>query len=531
LINYPDISTLSSLERAIVFHKAGLTNKAEFLYRLICILDPSCFDAFNNLGLLYKESGRLLDSILVFKKGIEYSPFAPSLHYNLSLIYFAAARYFDAFNLLTTCLRLDQDNPAYYVQLARVNLVLGDDNAAVDNCKKALNLDPRCEANTVLAHYYCNILDTSNALHYSRTAFLNSNCDDLDCYTNYTTTLLFLGEYAEAEILTDNWLISHPACRIALMFKALFHLRRYEFEPGWKLFEYRNIKRISFFNTLPPFNPLVHKSVLICAEQGIGDEIMFASVIPSLLENDLNVELECDRRLISLYQRSFNSPNIRFHQRGYLNPSILISESIISIGSLPRFYRQNLVDFKSTSSGYLKALPFHQTFNLSPADSRVLNRSFRIGISWRSTLDRRLNKQNSANLIDLARILFKYTDDVVSLQYGPVFDELEFVKHQTGHRVHHDHNKNLKSDIDYLASLICSCDLVVTTPNITPSLAGALGIPFLLLLPYGGERWRWGANSQTSYWYDTATILRQETHNCWDSVIHQLDSYLMNLLN
>ena len=87
--------------------------------------------------------------------------------------------------------------------------------------------------------------------------------------------------------------------------------------------------------------------------------------------------------------------------------------------------------------------------------------------------------------------------------------------------IFHIESLDYKNDIEGLASLVATCDLVITIPNFTTSLAASLGIPVFVLLPFSSD-WRWFLNSQTSPWYPTVKIFRQKKLGEWQDVINEV---------
>ena len=148
-----------------------------------------------------------------------------------------------------------------------------------------------------------------------------------------------------------------------------------------------------------------------------------------------------------------------------------------------------------------------------------------IGISWKSSSNSDDASWRQLPLADLVNSLKLPRIKLVNLQYGDVSDEINSL--QKGHDidiicVNEIDNKN---DLDGLAALISALDLVVSIDNVTVHLAGALGIPTKVLLPYACD-WRWGTNSNSNYWYDSVELYRQETTGDWTPVLNKLTEHL-----
>jgi ADP-heptose:LPS heptosyltransferase len=258
--------------------------------------------------------------------------------------------------------------------------------------------------------------------------------------------------------------------------------------------------------------------VLVWGEQGIGDEIMFSSVILDLYATSLQILVKCDERLIPLFERSFPSDII------YFSKSQPVPEDKydfhIPMGSLPLTFRKSPECFRQSASGFLKC-------DMAKAESikTLLTRKHSkkiVGISWKTKSALRNSSNRDVKLAELANALDRSDTQLLCLQYGDVFDEIEAVQRDFGINVTQFGEVDNMSDIDGLATLIMACDQIVSTTNATVHLAGALGAKVTALLPFS-PRWIWGAGSE-SFWYDSVTPLKQKSHRNWDNVLENLRS-------
>ncbi len=267
----------------------------------------------------------------------------------------------------------------------------------------------------------------------------------------------------------------------------------------------------------PKWNLSEKNRVLLWAEQGIGDEIMFASVIPDLYSSCSKLIVKIDKRLIALFRRSFPEDiDFRVHDEAVSETEY---DAHIPMGSLPLHFRQTIDSFKPTARGWLtacdvKASRLRRTL-LSDGSETL------IGISWYSTKPRKGAEKKVMKLAQLARKLDAPKVKLINLQYGDVNDELDSLQKETGIEVIQVPEINNKTDIDDLAALIMACDKVVSISNVTIHLAGALGKEAQLLLASLCD-WRWGQSSKSSYWYNSVRLYRQTKIDDWDNVLKQL---------
>jgi ADP-heptose:LPS heptosyltransferase len=233
--------------------------------------------------------------------------------------------------------------------------------------------------------------------------------------------------------------------------------------------------------------------------------------------------VECDRRLISLYERSFPE-NIRFiADRNSLSDSEYDSQ--IAIGSLPKHFRHEREDFKNMSPGWLKA-DSDQTLVLREK-LQAQTKDKIIGISWFTKSAGELSHKRNIPLEVLAKYLKRVPGKYVNLQYGDTAEEILEVNHRVNFELNTVDEIDLFNDIDGLAALISACDIVISIDNLTVHLAGALGVDTRVLLPEVPEE-RWGVTGSDTYWYDQLTLHRKDNKNGWEQ---QLECLTQDLLN
>ena len=257
------------------------------------------------------------------------------------------------------------------------------------------------------------------------------------------------------------------------------------------------------------------------AEQGIGDEIMFASLIPELHAKCAKLIVQCDPRLIPLFKRSFPK-DIEFYDKNDLVPESLY-EFHIPMGSLAQILRPSIESFAKGAKPYL----FCQNEQALELRKQITGNkdSTLIGISWSSKSTIPAARHRNIFLADIARLLNKPDTTLVSLQYGDVSNEIEDLKKHHNIDVIEVSDIDIYNNIDGLSALISACDHVVSTDNATVHLAGALGADTHVLLPVNQD-WRWGLESSKSYWYETLKLYRQENLGEWNQTLKNLEMKL-----
>ena len=296
----------------------------------------------------------------------------------------------------------------------------------------------------------------------------------------------------------------------------------HQFELGFAEHEWRwkrpELKLGAVLDTSKPMWCGEHnQAVFVWREQGIGDEIMFASLLSELHSVSSKVIVECEPRLISLFERSFSKDITFVSDRSSVNEDMY--DFHISLGSLSRFFRTSVESFKANNSHYL----FHDGVRTKKLRQKLLSGEDKklIGISWKTASPVPNAQDRNIKLSDIARVLNKPGTQLVSLQYGDVSDEISNLKEEFGISVTQVSEVDNKNDIDGLASLIMVCDEVVSTTNVTVHLAGALGADVSVLLPFV-PRWIWGRPNSPSTWYGSVKTYRQSTVGEWDTVLRLL---------
>lgn len=240
------------------------------------------------------------------------------------------------------------------------------------------------------------------------------------------------------------------------------------------------------------------KRLLVWSEQGVGDQIIYMSLLPRLQQEGEKMVVMCDARLIPLLKRSF--PDIDFVVQ---TSRIKDIDYQIPLGSIPSQFvydlthipEQRATEFFKPDAEKVKRLrdELH--------DGRRL-----IGLSWASGAPR-IGNHKTIDLHELQPILSLPDCKFISLQYGNPYEEIFEVEQKTGHRVHVVPDVDNQNGFDDFAALIKACDAVVTVSNVTGHFAGALGVPAYLF--DSNKLWYWNnkANDQvTNLWYPSVRV-------------------------
>ena len=268
-------------------------------------------------------------------------------------------------------------------------------------------------------------------------------------------------------------------------------LKKGRFEDGWRLYDHglqvkaaapqrwqRSLKK-PFTPAEVPFwrgESLQGKRLLLLGEQGIGDSMMFATLIPKLLKEGAQIALLPGDRLLSIYRRSLPDTTVISTdelKRGDWKKSDFDLQS--PLGSICQYRFHRLADYGPLSR-FLKADP-NQTAELRQrySDGRPL-----IGISWQGGGKANRIALKSLKLKQLTPLLQRSDCRFVSLQYGDDGPHLKRYQQATGIEVLHDDAINPLKDMDGWLSQVAAMDAVISIANTTVHGAGGLGIPTAL---------------------------------------------------
>jgi cytochrome c-type biogenesis protein CcmH/NrfG len=436
------------VNQALAHHRAGRLDDAERIYRQVLAVDPAHADALHLLGMAAFQTGRLDLAVEMIQRAIAAHPNAASYHSNLGNVLQAQDKLQEAVASYKKALALRPGIPETHLNLGNVLRELGDVDGALSAYRRAIELKP----------------------------------DLADAQVAESTTLLLQGDFSR------GWT---------------------NFELRWRTQDYDTPLR-AYPQPLWSGEALPSGRLLVWGEQGIGDEIMFAGLLPDLIKTRIPLALECDRRLAPLFARSFPGVAVISSYNPAKNSDLEVAAHLPS-GSLPRFFRSSRAAFDATTSPYLIADPVErEKFRAQYGDVRAT-----IGIAWR-TRNAKSGRKRSIDLGALAPLFADSRLRWISLQYGD-HAELEAEARAADAPVAIDRSVDQLEDIDRFAAQAAAMDLVLTIDNSTAHLAAALGIPTWLLLPFAPD-WRWMLASDRRPWYPTMRIFRQPQRGDWASV-------------
>jgi tetratricopeptide (TPR) repeat protein/ADP-heptose:LPS heptosyltransferase len=500
------LSSTEQWEQAInVFNKA-------------IVLDPGCADTYNDLGIALRALDNLEDAILSYNNAIALRPRFAEAYNNLGIALKEVGELEEARSALMAAIASKADYAEAHCNLGTVLKEQGNSVEALKYYEHAILIKPN------YAEAYNNIgsvLREQGNLESALDSFQNAiaiSPKHAEYIYNMGTVFAELGRMEEATEAYEASLAIKPDYPAANVNLGRVNWRKLNFKRGFELMEWRwSLGKgelyfgDQFDSVKPTWNGFDREEIFVWKEQGIGDEIMFSSMLLEISKKSRKIIVECDNRLLPLYKRSFPN-NIKF-----INDRSQIClddyKSHISIGSLPKYFRHSLEDFRSTSSGWLKADPV----KVKSLREKICkdNVDKIIGVSWHTNSSGSRGQKRTIPLNTIIEHLKRLPANFISLQYGDTAEDIRMVNKDNSFNLITIDEIDVYNDIDGLAALIKACDVVVSIDNLTVHLAGALGVDTKVLLPEIAEE-RWGAVGSNSYWYDHLTLYRKEEAFGWE---------------
>ena len=512
-----------------VLKDLGKLDEAVASYQKAIAIKPDFAEAYGNLGYVLQDLGRLDEALAKYHKAIDLQPDYAETHSNLSNAFKELGRMDEAVASYHKAITITPDFAEAHNNLGNVLKDLGQPEKAVASFHKALAIKPElAEAHYNLGNALREDLGKPDEAYVSYLKALAIKPDYVEAHVNLGNALRDQGRLDEAVASYRKAIAIEPDCAQAKKNLGMTQLVLGDFRNGWENFEYRWLcddLSPSFKKYEKPLwqgTAIDGKSLLLWEEQGIGESIIFTSMIPDLIERGADLILECNKRLIPLFSRSF--PSITCAAEN--DPGIGKTEDKTfdlhtPLGNPGRWLRTDFASFPARPS-YLVANGEQQQI----LRNRYLERGNAIlaGIAWHSNgpvygVKKSMTLQDLRPLLEMPGITF------IDLQYGDTSQERKDFTAETGVEVFHDDGVDQMADVDLFASQVAAMDIVVSISNTTAHVAGALGIPTLLML--GTDPiWYWLLEREDNPWYSSLRLFRQRKSGDWQGVVERVRNEL-----
>lgn len=463
----------------------------------------------NDLGRLAHRLGELATAEQLFRHFLAGQPGHPEGTNNLACVLRDQHRFEEAIELVRGSLGEDPSRPILWNTLATILNQRGDLEQAIVFYDEALRLDPG----------------------FARARYNKGNAR------------LTMGEAAGALADLEAALETPVDERDGVQFRlarALALLANGRIAEGWDAYEIRHHRSVprgaDFAIGRPLWSPtddICGKSMLVVGEQGLGDEVMFAQVLPEVLAAlgpDGRLTLAVESRLVELFARSFPKAEVVAHRtaaQGARNlrhlPTLETLESIdcwTPMGGLLRRWRSTPEAFVAKS--YLTPSP--ERVNAWRSTLAGLGGTPKVGILWKSL---RVDTERTRLFSPFEQwepVLRTPGVQFVNLQYGDCSAELELAE-RAGVPLWTPPGLDLRNDLSEVAALTCALDLVVGPANATLNLGAASGAPVWLIATPGA----WTRLGQEGYpWYPQARVFTPARLNDWRPLMDEVAQALQS---
>lgn len=543
--------------------REGKHDQAIEAYEKILASHPDHFNACVKLASLYYDQRKSAQAITCYQKAIAAKPLDAHLHYNLGLAYIQQEAWQNAIEELKKTIDLDPFHDRVYLNLGTAYEKLKQHEDAISAYKQAIANHPQSvDAYRNLGNVFCHLERLEEALEPYRKAvelqprnvhammelanalnMLDLNQEALEWYEkmlqinpniisalyNFGYTLKKMGAIDRALEIYDQVISKKSDYASARFSRSGIYLMRGDFERGWDEYEWRwkaydeDPKR--FNRPLWEGEDIAGKTLLIYAEQGLGDTLQFVRYLKYLKEhiNNVRIMFETQEPLVTLLRgQPYIDVVIARNERPPSN-----CHYHVPLMSLPRIVKTR-VETIPADIPYL-SVPPHL---VSLWKKRLAqDTQFKIGICWQgnshySTLSLRRAVAAKSIALSLLAPLFDIKGiSIYSLQQVDGIDQITQCPFK-------EKLKTFDKDFDKTngrfmdtAAVIKNLDLVISVDTGVCHLAGALGVPTWILLPEPAD-WRWLVGHSDTPWYPNVRLFKQKKQGDWsgaiEEIVHQL---------
>jgi tetratricopeptide (TPR) repeat protein len=512
----------------IAFAQLGRLEEAAACFRHALSLDPYYAEAYNNLGLVLAQQGRIDEAVANYRQSLHLRPGNALAHNNLGNVLRDRGQLDEALDCYREAVRLHPQYAEAYNNGGIAFAKQGKFEDAASCFQEALRLRPNyAKAHSNLGNALKNLGRLEDSLACYREA-LRLEPNYAEAHNNLGAAVVAVGQLKEALANYDQAVRLNPEYAEVHRNRALLWLLLGDFEQGWPEYEWRwycqGVAKPSFQQPLWDGSPLEGQTILLHAEQGLGDTLQFVRYAPLVQQRGGRVLVQCQPVLRSLLE---SCPGIdRLVGQDEPLPEFHVHAALLS---LPGILRTDLASIPAQVP-YLSADPQRvqhwrtelESFRLQGGEEAP-SKTLKVGIAWQGSLHHPGDRQRSIPLRSFAPLAQVPGVQLFSLQVGPGTEQLRdrgnvFPVIDLGGRF----DPASFQDAAAVATLL---DLVISVDSAIVHLAGALGVPVWVLLPYAPD-WRWLLEREDSPWYPTLRLFRQKEPGTWDDVFGRVASAL-----
>ncbi|HYO10812.1 MAG TPA: tetratricopeptide repeat-containing glycosyltransferase family protein [Tepidisphaeraceae bacterium] len=502
-----------AVDRAIALHQAGRVGEAEGIYRKVLQQDPRNPDALHLLGLIHHHNGDPATAIDLMTRAVRQEPAVALYRMNLAKAYRAAGLPAEA--VAAAQRAVDLSPPTFVeaqVELASCLTGAGRAADAERVARNAVRVAPSSpEARSALGNALADQGQIDEAIAEYQVA-LRLRPDFAEAASNLGEALRKVGRYDEAERLLLAAAQLAPNVAEPHFNLSLIRLVRGDLTRGWPGYEWRwrqiGVRPRAFAQPQWDGSMLHGKSILLYAEQGLGDTIQFVRYATLVARERAagRVIVECDAALASLVATIEGVSDVRV--KGAALPPFDVQCPLVS---LPLKFGTTIQTIPGrapyVSVDPARAVRWREELKLSQGVRNV-------GLVWAGSAVHKNDRNRSMRLGDLASLATVEDVRWISLQVGPASEQLRapppgLMIEEVGSRL---------TDFSDTAALVTELDLLISVDTSPAHVAGALGRPVWLLLPRVPD-FRWLLDRADSPWYPSMRLFRQPAAGAWEPVV------------
>jgi tetratricopeptide (TPR) repeat protein len=486
---------------AIAREKAGDFATSITAYEAALRLLPDHAEVANDLGRLAFRMGMRAEAEQFFRHFLARHPDHPEGANNLACALREQARYDEAIAVLKPAILKEPEHGVLWNTMGTILTSQGDYATGKIFFEEALKHAPDFpKARYNLGNCLLMLGDAEGALVCSDAALAGVKAEDEREMMRISRSSILLG----LQRLGEGWDEYEARCHPQFAEVTHYLIQRPRWAPGAEL---------------------AGKTFLVVAEQGLGDEILFANVLPDVIEAlgpEGRLILAVEERLVDLFQRSFPQAEVSAHVTYDLStrpartaPGVDLAAVDLwtPMASLLREFRRTLDDFPPRV-GYLAADPARIAYwrdQVAPLPGR------KVGLLWKSMISKDARHRFFAGFEAWGAMLRQPGLTFVNLQYGDCEEELAQAKAEFGVEIWQPPGIDLKRDLDDVAALCCAMDLVVGFSNATFNIAAACGAPSWLITTPGA--WPKLGLQDRYAWYPQVRVFALEQFGDWSPVM------------
>lgn len=511
------------LNQGNVLKAMGHLVESERLYREAISLNPEFAEAYTNLGLVLKDQGQLESALSMHEKAITLSPSLAIAYLNKGVTLRLLKRNNEAIEAYQSAIRFDNS-----IVEAHSNLGAAlKDSRRYEEAERALKTAISLNASYVEAYNNLGIVyretDRRDAAIKVLRKSVQLNPRFFQAWANLGNVFKDCGDVEKALESYDQAIAIKEDLAEAYWGKALAYLLRGDLIEGfqlydwrWKTQEFQEIKGLGHIATWQG-ESLRGRSIVVHAEQGLGDTIQFSRFLLGLKTLGAEVTMLCQRRLAPIFSASF--------------PDIAV---VFDLPKEPIFdFKIAVMSLAARLQIHTNKLPYQKRY-IRPADTTSIDmrwlerldpKKLTIGIAWQGNRESTLDRNRSIPLAHFKPLVEKLSSNLVILQRGEGLEQLSDCSFRESVIELPDELDREGAFLDTSYIIEKHLDLVVTSDTSIAHLVGALGKPVFVALQSVPE-WRWGLYGTKSPWYPSMRLFRQSRDGDWESVFNEIAHYL-----